>query len=212
LCSVLTFYDAGLWLCSLHGRRLGLCMRGGSGLPSGWRGFLFSHRCFGFIPIPGQVRGFPAVYTVGCQPSTTTKPNVLLGEDLHLQARPDYRHGQGAEDAGDVDQSTLSGCLLLGLGRCWLFSNSRGRYSTPLSNWGLARQLRQEFFYGGGWAAAGSIQLSHRIVVTFVPLLYGVGRWNLLQSKGISSSTHNLETQVLDYPIQGSLPPETWSL
>jgi hypothetical protein len=53
---------------------------------SGWRGFFFSHCRTGFILIPGQVRGFPAEYTTGCQPSTTTKPNVLLGKDLHLQA------------------------------------------------------------------------------------------------------------------------------
>jgi hypothetical protein len=31
------------------------------------------------------------------------KPHVLLGKDLHLQARPDYCHGRGAKDAGDVD-------------------------------------------------------------------------------------------------------------
>jgi hypothetical protein len=110
---------------------------GGSGLLSGWRGFLFSHRCAGFIPIPGQVRGFPAEYTTGCQPSTTTKPNVLLGKDLHLQARPDYCHGWGAEDADDVDQSSLSRHLFLGLSSRWLFCNSHGRLSTPRNNWGL---------------------------------------------------------------------------
>jgi hypothetical protein len=53
---------------------------------------------------------------------------------------------------------------------------------TPISNWGLARQLRHELFYGGGWAAAGSSRLSHHIPVTFVPLFYGVGRRNLLQA------------------------------
>jgi hypothetical protein len=42
--------------------------------------------------------------------------------------------------------------------------------------------LRHEFFYGGGWAAAGSSQLSHRIPVTSVPLVYGVRRRNLLQA------------------------------
>jgi hypothetical protein len=39
----------------------------------------------------------------GCQPSTTTKSNVLLGKDQHLQVRPDYRHGWGTENAGNVD-------------------------------------------------------------------------------------------------------------
>jgi hypothetical protein len=157
-------------------------LRGGSGLLRGWRGFLFSHCCARFIPIPGQVRGFPAEYAIGCQPSTTTKPNVLLGKDLHLQVRPDYCHGWGAKNAGDVDQSSFSRRLLLGLSSRWLFSNSHDRFSTSLSNWGLARQLRHEFFYGGGWAAAGSSWLSHRISVAFVPLVYGVGRQNLLQA------------------------------
>jgi hypothetical protein len=182
-CSVLTFYNTGLWQRSLHGRRLGLCLRGGSGLLSGWRGLLFSHRCVGFIPIPGQVRGFPAEYATGCQPSTTTKPNVLVGKDLHLQARPDYCHSWGAEDAGDVDQFSLSRRLLLGLSDRWLFISNHGWLSTPRSNWGLARQLRHKFFYGGGWAAAGSSRLSHRIPVAFVPLFYGVGRRNHLQAK-----------------------------
>jgi hypothetical protein len=48
----------------------------------------------------------------GCQPSTTTKSNVLLGKDQHLQARPDYRHGWGAEDTGDINKPCLSGRLL----------------------------------------------------------------------------------------------------
>jgi hypothetical protein len=30
-------------------------------------------------------------------------------------------------------------------------------------------------------------------------------------SKGILSSTHNIETQALDYPIQDGLPPGMWS-
>jgi hypothetical protein len=69
----------------------------------------------------------------------------------------------------------------LGLSSHWLFCNSHGWLSTPHNNWGLARQLHLMFFYGGGWAAAGSSRLSHRILVTFVPLLYRVERRNLLQ-------------------------------
>jgi hypothetical protein len=157
-------------------------LRGRSGPLSGWRRLFFSHRRAGFIFIPGQVRGFLAEYTTGCPPSTTTKANVLLGKDLHLQARPDYCHGRGAEDAGDVDQSSLSRHLFLGLSSRWLLCNSYGRFTTPRSNWGLGCQLRHKFFYGGGWAAAGSSQLSHRVPVTFIPLFYGVGRWNLLQA------------------------------
>jgi hypothetical protein len=60
---VFTFYDAGLTQCSLHGQRLGLCLRGGSGLLSGWCGFLFCHRCGGIISLPGQVCRFPTEYT-----------------------------------------------------------------------------------------------------------------------------------------------------
>jgi hypothetical protein len=181
-CSVLTFYDAGLRQCSLHGRRLGLCLRGRSGFPSGWRGLLSSHYCVGFIPIPGQVCGFPAEYTVGCQPSTTTKPNVLHGKDLHLQARPDYRHGWGIEDASNVYQSSLGRRLFSGLISRRLLSDSSGWFNTPLSNWGLAHQLRQEFFHGGGWAVVASSRLPHRIPIAFVTLLYGVGRRHLLQA------------------------------
>jgi hypothetical protein len=60
---VLTLYDASLRQCSLHGRHLGFCLRGGSGLLSGRRGFFSSHHCDRFIFLPGQVRRFPAEYT-----------------------------------------------------------------------------------------------------------------------------------------------------
>jgi hypothetical protein len=60
---VLTFNHAGLGQRSLSGWRFGLRLRGGSGLLSGWRGFVFHHRRSGFIPLPGQVRRFPAEYT-----------------------------------------------------------------------------------------------------------------------------------------------------
>jgi hypothetical protein len=111
----------------------------------------------------------------GCQPSTNTKSNVLLGKDQHLQAQPDYRHGWGVEDTGDINQPSLSGRLLLGLSSRCLLSNSSGRCSTLLSNRGLARLLRQEFIYGGGWAPAGSGWFSHCVPITFVTPLYGVG-------------------------------------
>jgi hypothetical protein len=60
---VLTFNHAGLRQRSLSGRRLGLHLRGGSGLLSGRRGFFFCHCRNGFIPLPGQVNRFPAECT-----------------------------------------------------------------------------------------------------------------------------------------------------
>jgi hypothetical protein len=162
------------------------------------------------IPIPGQVRRFPAEYTTGCQPSMTTKPNVLLGKDLHLQARPDYRHGWGAEDAGDVDQSSLGRRLLLGLSSRWLFSDNSGWFSAPLSNWGLACQLRHELLHGGGW---GYLQPALPPYPNRLrpPAIRG-RKVESPASNGVSSSAHYIEKQVLDYPTQGSLPPGMWSL
>jgi hypothetical protein len=60
---VLTFNYAGFGQRSLSGQHFELCLRGGSGLLSGWRGFFLRRRCRGFIPLPGQVRRFPAEYT-----------------------------------------------------------------------------------------------------------------------------------------------------
>jgi hypothetical protein len=123
----------------------------------------------------------------GCQPSMTTKSNVLLGKDHHLQGRPDYCHGWGAEDAGNVDQSSLGRRLFLRLcSRCLLsdssgrrsilLSDGSGRRSTPLSNRGLARQLLQELLHGGGWATTTPSWLPHCVLIAFVTLLNGVGR------------------------------------
>jgi hypothetical protein len=38
---------------------------------------------------------------------------LLLGKMQYLQVRPDYCHGRGTKDTGNVDQSTLGGRLLL---------------------------------------------------------------------------------------------------
>jgi hypothetical protein len=100
---VLTFNDAGLRQRSLSGQRLGLCLRGGNGLLSRRRGFFFRHLCSGFIPLPGLVRRFPAEYTSRLSIKYDYHIQVLLGKDQYLQARPDHRHGWGAEDTSDVD-------------------------------------------------------------------------------------------------------------
>jgi hypothetical protein len=63
LSRVLTFNYAGFRQRSLSGRRFGLRLRGGSRLLSERRGLFFRHRCGGFIPLPGQIRRFPAEYT-----------------------------------------------------------------------------------------------------------------------------------------------------
>jgi hypothetical protein len=42
--------------------------------------------------------------------------------------------------------------------------------------------LRLELYHDRGWAAASSSRLPYRLLVAFVPLVYGVGRWNLLQA------------------------------
>jgi hypothetical protein len=206
--SVLTFYYAGLRQRSLHGRRLGLSLGDGSGLLSGWRGTLFSNCCTGFIPLPGQVCGFPAQYMIGCQPSTTTKLHVLLREDIHLQARPDYCHGWGAKYAGNVDKSGLSRRLFFGFSSHRLFSSrSCGWLSPALSNW----RLRHAFYHGEGWAAASFSWLPNCILVAFVSLVYGVGRRNLLQATEFCRQHTQLRQTSTRLPYSRSLPLEMWS-
>jgi hypothetical protein len=61
--------------------------------------------------------------------------------------------------------------------------------------------LRHELLHDEGWAAATSSWLPHRILVAFVPLLYGVGRWNLLQEMEFhcqhTTSRHKYSTTLL---------------
>jgi hypothetical protein len=83
---VLTFNDAGFGQRNLSGRHLGLCLRGRSGILSRRRGFFFRHLCSGFIPLPGQVRRFPAEYTSRLSIKYDYHIQVLLGKNQHLQA------------------------------------------------------------------------------------------------------------------------------
>jgi hypothetical protein len=124
----------------------------------------------------------------------TTKPNVLLGKDHHLQVRPDYRHGWGTEDAGNVDQSSLGRRLLLCLGSRRLLCDNSGRRSTLLSKRGLAQQLLQELLHGGGWAMTTPSWLPHYIPIAFVTLLNGVGRRHLLQAREFRRQYTYIET------------------
>jgi hypothetical protein len=125
---------------------------------------------------------------------------VLLGENQHLQAQPDYRHGWGAEDTGDVDQSRLGRRLLLRLCCRCLFSSSSSGFRAPLSNRGLALHLRQKLFDSGGWAATTS-DLPHRVPDAFVALFNGLGRRHLLQARKLHhqhmNSRHQYSTTLL---------------
>jgi hypothetical protein len=136
----------------------------------------------------------------GCQPSTTTTSNVLLGKDQRLQARSNHRHGWGAEDTSDVDQSRLGRRLLLRFSSRCLFSGSSGQLRAPLSNRGLALQLRQELFYGGGWAITTPSWLPHCVPIAIVTLLNGVGKRHLLQARKLhrqhTRSRHKYSTTL----------------
>jgi hypothetical protein len=136
----------------------------------------------------------------GCQPSTTTTSNALLGKVRHLQARSNHRHGWGAEDTGDVDQPCLGRRLLLRLSSRCLLSGSSGRFCAPLSNRGLVLQLRQELFYGGGWSTTTPSWLPYCVPIAFVTLLNGVGRRHLLQARKLrhqhTASRHKYSTTL----------------
>jgi hypothetical protein len=57
---------------------------------------------------------------------------VLLAKMQYLQVRMDYCHGRGAKDAGDINQSTLGGRLLLRPCGHRLFCSNGGRRSALL--------------------------------------------------------------------------------
>jgi hypothetical protein len=140
---------------------------------------------------------------IGCQPSTTTPSNVLLGKDQYLQARPDHRHGWGGEDTGNIDQSCLGRRLLLRLSSRCLFSGSSGRFCAPLSNRGLARHLHQELLHGGGWATttpAGSPTVSQS---PSSPCSTG-------SEGGISCKQGNLVVNTQHRDISTQLPYSRW--
>jgi hypothetical protein len=122
---------------------------------------------------------------------------VLLGKMQYLQVSPDYCHGRGTEDAGNVYQSTLGGRLLLRPCGYRLLCSSGGRRSAllrscshhlfnggsyelcaPLWSRGLVLQLRQELLDSGGWTMTSG-RLSHCVPSAFVALLNGL-RWRHL--------------------------------
>jgi hypothetical protein len=97
------------------------------------------------------------------------------------------------------DKPGFGGRLLLGLSCSRFFSsNSRSRFRPDdrrlrLDNFGRPLcQPRHKFFYGGGWATVSLSRLSHRLPVAFVPLVYGVGRRNLLQALRIQLSAYTI--------------------
>jgi hypothetical protein len=124
----------------------------------------------------------------------------------YLQVRPDGSNGRSTEDAGDVNQSILGGRLFLRFfGYCLLhggsgrhrrllrpcgfhLSNGGGcRYSALFWSRGLALQLRQEFFDGGGWASASS-RFPHWVPHAFVALFDGLRWQHLLHTEDDYSS------------------------
>jgi hypothetical protein len=152
---------------------------------------------------PSQDRSvdFQQSIQAGCQSSTTTTSNVLLGKDQHLQARSDHHHSWGAKDTGDVDQSCLGRRLFMHLGSRCLFSSSGGGFCAPLSNRGLALHLRQKFLHGGGWATTSPSRLPHGVPIAFDALFNGVGRRHLLQSRVLrrqhTRSRHGYSTTLV---------------
>jgi hypothetical protein len=71
--------------------------------------------------------------------------HVLLAKMRYLQVRPDYCHGRGAKDAGDIDQSTLNGRLLLRPCGHRLFCSNSGQRSA------LLRSRSHHLFNGSGY-------------------------------------------------------------
>jgi hypothetical protein len=105
----------------------------------------------------------------------------------------------GAPSMLAMSTSPASAGLLFGLSCCRFFSSSsRGWFRPALNDRRLQLdnysrplcQSRHKFFYGGGWAAASLSRLSHRLPVAFVPLVYRVGRRNLLQALEIQLSAY----------------------
>jgi hypothetical protein len=86
-----------------------------------------------------------------------------------------------------MSKSSFSRCLFFGFS-CRRFLRSRGwdRFRPALSN----RRLRFDFCHGGGRAAASFSWLPHCLPVTFIPLVYGVGRRNLPQATEFLSSAY----------------------
>jgi hypothetical protein len=87
--------------------------------------------------------------------------------------------------------------LFFGFSSRWLFSSrSYGWLSPAFSNW----CLRLDLCHGRGGAVAYSSRLPYRLLVAFVPLVYGVERRNLLQAMEFCRQHTQHLRQVLDYP------------
>jgi hypothetical protein len=107
-------------------------------------------------------------------------------DGLHLQVGPDNSHGRSAQYSDHINKPGFHGRLFFSLGGYWSFgSSSRGKF-WPISfgrrlllgsTRRLLCHLRHGFFYSGGWSLSRS---AHRVPVVLYPLIYGVGRWNLV--------------------------------
>jgi hypothetical protein len=210
LCSVLTFHDAGLWQRSLRGRHLGFCLRGGSGLLGCWREFLFCHRCGGFIPIPGQVRRFSAEYTIGSQPSTTINQMCYLGKiftyrldrtTVTVGAPRMLAVSTSPASAGASSCTSVAACSSAAAVVASVLPSTTGAGASAAPRapprWGL----------GCGYLQPALPPYPSRLR----PPAPRGQKAKSPASNGVSLSAHYIETQVLDYPTQGSLPLEMWS-
>jgi hypothetical protein len=99
------------------------------------------------------------------------------------------------------------------MGHYWLHgSSSRGGLWPPFfyRRWRLAGtshplcRLRHDFFNGGGWTEAPLSNSSHHVPVLFVPLIYGVGRRDILRQLQIQLLACKPPRQVTDYFTLGT--------
>jgi hypothetical protein len=179
---VLTFNNAGLGQRSLSGRPLGLRLRGESGLLSGRCGFFSRHRCSRIIPLPRQVRRFPAEYTsrlsikydyhikyysrrINTYKLNRTTVTVGAPRILAMSTSPT---SAGASSCASVPAASSTAAAA---GSVLPSAAGAGAPAVPkaLLRWGLGYDYPS--------------RLPHGVPIAFVALLNGLGRWHLLQAR-----------------------------
>jgi hypothetical protein len=128
---VLTFDYAGLRQRRFGSRRLRHRLGSESGFLGGRRDF-FRPAEEGSTPSQDRSVDFLQKHTQLVVSQPRLLQQVLLAKMRYLQVRPDYCHGRGTKDAGDIDQSTLGGRLLLRPCGYRLLCSNGGRRSALL--------------------------------------------------------------------------------